>query len=290
MMRKSETAMPAITVANGTTLAYETFGPASGKPLVLIEGLTAQMIKWRVEYCQLLVEAGFYVIRFDNRDVGLSQKFPDASYFLSDMAEDTIDFIEALNLAPCHIMGQSMGGMIAQIVAATRPDLVASLDLIYTTASVRYLLAPAADRDVLSGRSTPSRDDAIEEYVAGEYVCRSAAYPQDLDFLREIGGQAFDRDPLKEGNARQSYAVFNSPDRTELAAQITAPTLILAGDADLLIDPRASQELHELIPGSALRIFPGMGHEIPRPLWTKVIAAVVENAARAEHRDRKVRI
>ncbi|MEP6478621.1 MAG: alpha/beta hydrolase [Rhodoglobus sp.] len=282
--------MPVITVANGTTLAYETFGPANGKPLVLIEGLTAQMIKWRVEYCELLVAAGFYVIRFDNRDVGQSQKFPEETYFLSDMAEDTIGLIEALDLAPCHIMGQSMGGMIAQIVAATRPELVASLDLVYTTASVRFLLAPAADRDITSGRSTPSRDDAIEEYVAGEYVCRSAAYPQDLDFLREIGGQAFDRDPLKAGNARQSYAVFNSPDRAELAARITAPTLILAGDSDLLIDFHASEELHELIPGSTLRIFPGMGHEIPQPLWAEVIAAVTDKAAQADLRDRKAHV
>ena len=279
--------MPAITVANGTTLVYDTFGPDSGKPLLLIEGLTAQMIKWRSEYCQLLVDAGFHVIRFDNRDVGLSQKFPGERYVLSDMAEDTIGLIEALGLAPCHIMGQSMGGMIAQIVAATRPELVASLNLIYTTASRQYLLAPASDRDVLSGQAALDRDEAIEEYVAGEYICRSEAYPQDLDFLREVAGQAFDRDPLKEGNARQSYAVFNSEDRIELVATITAPTLILAGDSDLLIDPRASQELHDLIPGSMLRIFPGMGHEVPQPLWTAVIEAVTANAVLAELHKRK---
>lgn len=282
--------MPAITVANGTTLTYETFGPASGKPLLLIEGLTAQMIKWRTEYCQLLVEAGFYVIRFDNRDVGLSQKFPGETYYLSDMAEDTIGLIESLGVAPTHIMGQSMGGMIAQIVAATRPDLVASLALVYTTASGRFMLEPASDREVLSGQSTPDRDQAIEEYVLGEYICRSAAYPQDLDFLREVAGQAFDRDPIKDGNARQAYAVFNSEDRTELATRITAPTLVLAGDADLLIDPRGSEELHELILGSTMRIFPGMGHEVPQPLWTEVVQAVTDNAARADLPDRTARM
>lgn len=273
--------MPAITVANGTRLAYETLGPATGKPLLLIEGLTAQMIKWRPEYCELLVEAGFRVFLFDNRDVGLSQKFDGEQYFLSDMADDTIGLIEALGIGPCHIMGQSMGGMIAQIVAATRPDLVSSLSLIYTTASVRFLLAPASDRDV-SDQSALTRDEAIEEYLVGEYVCRSSAYAQDLDFLRDVAGRAYDRDPVKAGNSRQSYAVFNSADRRELAATITAPTLILAGDADLLIDHRASRELHGLIPESTLRIVPGMGHEVPQPLWAEVVEAVTRNAARAQ--------
>lgn len=285
--------MPAITVANGTTLTYDTMGPATGRPLLLIEGLTAQMIKWRAEYCALLVDAGFYVIRFDNRDVGLSQKFPGQLYSLTDMAEDTIGLIEALDIAPCHVMGQSMGGMIAQVVAATRPDLVASLDLIYTTASRRDLLSPAGDRDVLTGHAASDRDAAIEEYVAGELVCRSAVYPQDISFLREVAGQAFDRDPLKEGNPRQTHAVFTSEDRTELVTQITAPTLVLAGDADLLIDPRGSTELHHLIEGSTLRILPGMGHEVPEPLWTTVVAHVKANADRfhgREHTTRKAAV
>lgn len=274
--------MPAITVENGTTLFYETLGPVTGTPLLLIEGLTAQLIKWPLEYCELFVAAGFRVIRFDNRDVGLSQKFPGEQYFLSDMADDTVGLIEALGIGPCHIMGQSMGGMIAQIVAATRPELVTSLSLIYTTASVEFLLAPASDREVLSDQSALTRDEAIEEYVAGESVCRSAAYPQDLEFLRQVAGQAFDRDPVKAGNARQSHAVFHSEDRRELAATITAPTLIVAGDADLLIDHRGSQELHELIAGSSIRIFPGMGHEVPRPLWADVVEAVTRNAARIQ--------
>lgn len=273
--------MPYINVENGTTLFYDTFGPADAKPLVLIEGLTAQMIKWREEFCELLVDAGFRVIRFDNRDVGLSQKFDDHSYTLTDMAEDTAGLIRALDLGPCTVVGQSMGGMIAQELAILHPELVASLTLIYTSASQKWLLPQALERDILQDPVALSRDEAIQEFLAGEYLCRSERYPQDLPWLTELAVRSYDRDPVKDGNARQAAAVQSAPDRNEALITIQAPTLILTGDADKLINYRASHELLELIPGASLMVFPGMGHEVPRDLWPEFVREISRNSRRS---------
>ncbi|MGN8132947.1 alpha/beta fold hydrolase [Paenarthrobacter sp. 22069] len=273
--------MPYIQVANGTTLFYDTFGPEDAKPIVLIEGLTAQMIKWRGEFCGLLVDAGFRVIRFDNRDVGLSQKFDGASYALTDMAEDTAGLIQALGLGPCAVVGQSMGGMIAQELAVRHPELVASLTLFYTSASQKWLLPQALERNILQDLCTPSREEAIKEFLAGEYLCRSERYPQDLPWLTQLAAQAYDRDPVKAGNARQAAAVQSGPDRNEAVTTIQCPTLILTGDADKLIDYRASHELHELIPGAHLEVFPGMGHEIPQALWAEFVREISQNSHRS---------
>jgi len=273
--------MPYIHVANGTTLFYDTFGPEDAKPLVLIEGLTAQMIKWREEFCELLVDAGFRVIRFDNRDVGLSQKFDGHSYTLTDMAEDTAGLIRALDLGPCTVVGQSMGGMIAQELAVCHPELVASLTLIYTSASEKWLLPQALERDILQDQATPSRDEAIQEFLAGEYLCRSERYPQDLPWLTDLAAQAYDRDPVKDGNARQAAAVFSARDRSEAVTTIQSPTVILTGDADKLIDYRASHELRKLIPGARLEVFPGMGHEVPQPLWAEFVREISQNSHRS---------
>ncbi|TQJ61469.1 pimeloyl-ACP methyl ester carboxylesterase [Arthrobacter sp. SLBN-83] len=273
--------MSTITVANGTTLNYDTFGPSAGSPLVLIEGLTAQMIKWRPELCQLFVDAGFHVIRFDNRDVGLSQKFDGQEYSITDMAEDTAGLIRALGIAPANIVGQSMGGMIAQELAIAHPELVASLALIYTTASAKWLLPQAADREILKDQSSFTREEAILEFLAGEQACRSRDYAQDVNWLRRLAAEAYDRDPVKSGNARQAKAVFTAPDRVEKVQAISAPAVILTGDADLLIDHKASDELHNLIDNSYQRVFPGMGHEIPKPLWPDFVSEITNNASRA---------
>ncbi|MGV2902240.1 alpha/beta fold hydrolase [Microbacterium sp. AGC62] len=275
--------MPHITVANGTELFYDTFGHPSAHPLLLIEGLTAQMIKWREEFCQLLVNAGFYVVRFDNRDVGLSQKFPSVTYSLDDMAEDTAGLLEALNLTHVHVVGQSMGGMISQLLAIARPELVASLSLIYTTASSRWLLPQAVDREILEDHEDLGREQAIQLFLDGELACSSDEdiYPRDHAWLRELAEASFDRDALKSGNARQASAVFRAGDRTESVRRITAPTLVLTGDADALIDPRASHELHALISTSRLEVVAGMGHELPQKAWPVIVETIAANAARA---------
>jgi pimeloyl-ACP methyl ester carboxylesterase len=272
--------MPYINAANGTTLFYDSFGPEDAKPLVLIEGLTAQMIKWREEFCELLVDAGFRVIRFDNRDVGLSQKFDGHSYTLADMAEDTAGLIQALGLGPSTVVGQSMGGMIAQELAVRNPDLVSSLTLIYTAASQKWFLPQALNREILQHHATQSRDEAIREFVAGEYLCRSERYPQDLPWLTELAARSYDRDPVREGNARQAEAVLSAPDRSEDITAIRSPTLILTGNADKLIDYKASIELAKLIPGARLELFSGMGHEVPQALWPEFVREISLNARR----------
>lgn len=275
--------MPHITVANGTELFYDTFGNPSARPLLLIEGLTAQMIKWREEFCHLLVDAGFFVVRFDNRDVGLSQKFPSVAYSLDDMAEDAAGLLDALHLTQVHVVGQSMGGMISQLLALARPELVGSLSLLYTTASSRWLLPQAVERDILEDHENLGREQAIELFLDGELACSSNEniYPRDHAWLRELAEASFDRDPLKDGNARQASAVFTAGDRTESVRRITAPTLVLSGDADALIDPHASHELHALIPGSRLEIVAGMGHELPQKAWPVIVDAIAANAAQA---------
>ncbi|MDO4099306.1 putative non-heme bromoperoxidase BpoC [Clavibacter michiganensis subsp. michiganensis] len=270
--------MPSLTVHNGTTLFYDTFGHHTGRPLVLIEGLTAQMIKWRPEFCQMLVDQGFFVIRFDNRDVGLSQKFEGQSYTLVDMAEDVAGLIEKLDIAPAHIAAQSMGGMIAQELAIHHPDMVASLTLFYTSASQQWLLPPAYDREILNDHATLTKEQAMEEFLAGERACRSEAYPQDQHWLRQLAEMSYDRDPVKSGNVRQAAAVLAAPDRVAAIAAITAPTTIITGDADLLIDHHAADELHQQISGSRLRKFPGMGHEITESLWPQFVEAIMETA------------
>lgn len=274
--------MPSLTVYNGTTLFYDTFGDRTGRPLVLIEGLTAQMVKWRPEFCRLLVDQGFFVIRFDNRDVGLSQKFEGQSYTLVDMAEDVAGLIEKLDIAPAHIAAQSMGGMIAQELAIHHPDLVASLTLFYTSASQQWLLPPAYDREILHDHATLTKEQAVEEFLAGERACRSEAYPQDQSWLRQLAEMSYDRDSAKSGNARQAAAVLAAPDRVAAITAITAPTTIITGDADLLIDHHAADELHRQIEGSQLRKFAGMGHEITEYLWPQFVETITKTALRPQ--------
>lgn len=272
--------MPRITTATGTSLFYETIGDASRPPLVLIQGLGAQMIGWRREFCQRIADAGFYVIRFDNRDVGESQKFDGLDYSVAEMAEDTAGLLDALGMPAAHIVGQSMGGMIAQELAARHPEKILTLALLYTSASTRFILQSGIERSETVVIPT-ERAPFIEAYLANEYLCRSRDYPQDTDWLRQLGGEAFDRDPRQTGLFRQTDAVLHSGERDDLVRIITAPTVILVGDSDRLIDPAASDDLHDLIAGSTLRIFPGMGHEVPEALFDEIVAEIVVNAGRA---------
>jgi pimeloyl-ACP methyl ester carboxylesterase len=271
--------MPLITTATGTDLFYESIGDVEKPPLLLIQGLGAQLLGWHPEFCRQLAEAGFHVIRFDNRDAGESQKFEGATYSIADMAADTAGLLDALGIPAAHVVGQSMGGMIAQELAATYPERILTLDLLYTTASTSFILSSAVERSEAIVIPT-DRAAFIEVYLASEHLCRSRDYPQDIPWLRRLGGETFDRDPLQTGLPRQTDAVLHSRERGDLVRTIQAPTAILAGDSDRLIDPAASADLHERIPGSTLRILPGMGHEVPEPLFDEIVREIVANAER----------
>jgi pimeloyl-ACP methyl ester carboxylesterase len=272
--------MTMVTTPEGVSLNYDTFGDPDHPPLLLIQGLGAHMLGWHADLCRQIADAGFHVLRFDNRDVGQSQKFPQGGYTLADMANDTAGLLTALDIPAAHIVGQSMGGMVAQQLALDHPTRVLTLALIYTAPRMDFI----AGRDLVDERTqrprARDRDEAIALYLDNEAVCASPGYAQDIPWLRELGGQMYDRDYDPDGILRQVEALDNSPDRTPRLHRITVPTTILHGDGDRLIDPDGSKVMHELIADSKLTVYPGMGHELPPPLWPQIITQIQENTAR----------
>jgi pimeloyl-ACP methyl ester carboxylesterase len=276
--------MPTAFTPAGARIAWDSFGNSAHPPLVLIQGLTAQMVGWRPGFCQRLAAEGFYVIRYDNRDVGESQRYPQGGYSLGDFADDTAALLNALQIKTAHIAGQSMGGMIAQLLWQRHPSRVRSLGLIYTAATGNHY----GNRDeALERMNRPipqTREEFAAYYAEGESMCRSTAYPQDVAWLTELGGVVWDRFWDEAGPARQTEVLLSAADRVDIVRTITVPTVIIAGDADKLINSAASEELHELIPGSTLRIFEGMGHEVPAPLWGEIATLLAANARAADGR------
>ena len=266
--------------SNGIELAYEAFGDPRDPPMVLIQGLGAQMVGWRAELCQALAARGHWVVRFDNRDVGLSTKLPGTTYTLADMADDTAGLIAALGHQSAHVVGQSLGGMVAQELVIRHPTRVRSLCLIYSAPNGLHFVR---DPEVEAARSPdhPPRDraEAIEQYVANERFCGSRDYPFDVEWIRELGGIMWDRGWYPEGIERQRAAIPEPPDRSPALRAVTVPTLLIHGDADRLINPTGSEALAEAMPAANLHIFPGMGHELPRPLWPELVDLITANAA-----------
>lgn len=273
--------MPLISTPAGVRICYETFGSSAHPPLLLIQGLGAHMLGWRHELCQQIADAGFRVVRFDNRDVGLSQKFPEGGYTLSDMAADAAGLLEVLGIDSAHVVGQSMGGMIAQQLVIDHPDRVRSLGLIYTAPDDTFISGRDLVDERLAMARARTRGEAVELYLRNEAPCASPGYPTDLQWLRELGGLMYDRDYDPDGITRQMSAIGASPDRTEALRAVGVPTTIVHGDGDQLIGPTASKVLHDVIPDATLTIIPGMGHELPRPLWDRIVDLVHDNAHRA---------
>ena len=271
--------MTVLTTARGAAIGYDAFGDPADPPLVLIQGFSAQRIGWPPDFCRALAALGLHVIRFDNRDVGESERHPGETYGLTDLAQDTVDLLDALDLGSVHLVGQSMGGMVAQIVAAEHPSRVRSLGLLYTTASIRHVIGAEAVTDRVGSAVPPTtREEFVAAYVRDEATCASPGYAQDTVWLTELGGQMWDRGVDPTAIERQMHAVLALGDRAAAARTITAPTTIIAGDGDGLIDPAASVELHDLVPGSVLHLFPGMGHELPVPL-RRELASLLASAA-----------
>lgn len=278
------------TNAGGAAIYYETMGPEDGQPALLIQGHTAQLIGWRDGFCQKLVDRGMRVIRFDNRDVGLSQKFGgpedlDGGYTLADMAGDGLRVLDALGLASAHVVGQSMGGMIAQVMADTGPERVRSLSLIYTAPGFEQRhFVPQIETSAPPHPSLLrplSREQMIEAYLAHESVCGSPDYPFDAAWVRELGGRCYDRCHAPEGMSRQWAAMLRAPASFARLEQLAMPVAVIHGRADALIKTEAALELGARIRQAEVHIYPGMGHEVVEPLWDEFATIIARTARRA---------
>ena len=281
----------------GLTLCYEQFGDPDDETLLLVMGLGMQMLGWDEELCGMLVERGFHVVRFDNRDVGLSSKLSgrvnlaagfagitgSAVYDLDDMAADTAGLLDHLGVGAAHLVGASMGAMIGQKLAATRPERVRSLCSIMAGSGRRSLATtprPSALRILLRPPAS-AREDAIDATVATFAAIGSPAYPPDLERLRERAARSYDRCFYPAGTARQLMAVMASGNRTAELARIEAPTVVVHGTADPLVPARAGRDVAAAIPGARLELIEGMGHDLPRELWPRYCDLIAANARAA---------
>ncbi|MES3021581.1 MAG: alpha/beta hydrolase [Pseudomonadota bacterium] len=276
------------TSGNGAKIYYETMGPADGLPVLLIQGFSAQMIGWRNGFCQKLVERGFRVIRFDNRDVGLSEKFGgaddvDGGYSLADLAADSFGVLDALDLSSAHVVGQSMGGMIAQIMADTRPERVRSLSLVYTAPGFeqRHFGVAIENASIAPSLARLARQDAIEAYVMQERHAGSTAYPFNETWIRQLGALAFDRCYAPDGHVRQWQAMLRAPNSFADLERLAMPVSVIHGRDDGLIKASASLEFGARIPQAEVHIYPGMGHEVVEPLWDEFANIIHRTALRA---------
>ncbi len=279
---------------SGIELEYDTFGSPDDPALLLVMGFTAQMIAWDEEFCRQIADKGRFVVRFDNRDCGLSSKLdgesvdqiavmtavvgggemPPVPYTLSDMASDAIGLLDHLEIEQAHVVGASMGGMIVQTMAIEHPDRLLSVTSIMSTTGDREYGAPTPEAmQVLLAPPPPTREGVIER-SADFQVWASKRY-FDAELTAEFAGRSFDRSFYPEGSIRQLAAIFASGDRSEHLPGVTTPTLVIHGLDDTLIDPSGGRRTAELIPGAHLLELADMGHDLPGPLWPMITGAIV---------------
>ena len=290
--------------ANGIRIAFDTSGDPKAPPLLLVHGLGMQLTAWPDEFVDGLVELGFYVIRFDNRDSGLSTKFDQAgvpnlplawiksklglplraAYRLDDMAEDAIGVLSALGVARAHVVGVSMGGMIAQILAARYPQRILSLTSMMSSSCRRGLPGPGKQvRKVLARKApSPARAADVEQLIEqGVQIMRligSPSYPTPERLLRKRVARSVRRSYCPGGVARQMMAIAASGDRCAQLATITAPSLVIHGAADPLVPLACGEDTARLIPGARLEIIEGMGHDLPPQLAERLLALIDAHA------------
>jgi pimeloyl-ACP methyl ester carboxylesterase len=277
--------------ANDLTIEYETAGDPADPTLLLIMGLGGQLIAWDDEFVAALVDRGFHVVRFDNRDVGRSTWFDEAgtpdlmallvggstdpAYLLPDMAGDAAGLLAALGIDSAHVLGVSMGGMIAQSLAIGHPDRVRTLTSIMSTTGDPTVGQPSPE--ALAALLVPAavdREAAIEMSVKTWRVIGSPGFPFHEDRIRAAAGAAYDRALHPEGVARQMVAIVASPDRTPDLRNLDVPTLVIHGDSDALVNPSGGKATAEAVPGATLWMIPGMGHSLPLELFEQMAARV----------------
>jgi pimeloyl-ACP methyl ester carboxylesterase len=288
--------VPEAAVSDGVSIAYETFGEPGDPPVLLVMGLGAQLIAWPADFCSMLAGRGRYVIRYDNRDCGLSSRFDDhpvdvgrliatvsrgdipaaramLPYSLQDMADDGLGLLTALGIEQAHVVGSSLGGMIAQVMAISHPDRVLTLtSMMSSTGEPAY------------GRSTPAAQQALfdprpsdrEGYIATserELTWSSKRYAN-LGAIRKLAAQSYDRAYYPAGVGRQLGAMLLAGSRADALKALNVPTLVIHGLDDTLIDPSGGRRTAELIPGAELLLIADMGHDRPRELWDDLCDAI----------------
>ncbi|GII28906.1 alpha/beta fold hydrolase [Planotetraspora mira] len=281
--------------ANGIEICYETFGEPGGRPLLLVMGLGMQMIGWDEDFIGLLVDNGHHVVRFDNRDVGLSSHMPEApdlmaalggdtsgaGYLLADMADDAAGLLDVLGWASAHVVGASMGGMIAQSLAIRHPGRVRTLTSIMSTTGPGVGQPTEAAMAALLTPPSPNREAAAERALASWRVIGSPGYAMDTERVARVARESYDRAYDPQGVARQLTAILASPDRAEGLRGLTIPALVIHGEDDPLVTPPGGAATADAIPGAKLLTFPGMGHDMPRELWPVFVEAITELTGRS---------
>ena len=290
--------------ANGIALEVEDHGSPQGEPLLLIMGLGMQLLGWHEDFVEALVARGFRVIRFDNRDIGLSQGFDAAGvpnlaleslrfllglrvkspYTLSDMAADAVAVLDVLGIDKAHVCGASMGGMIAQRMAARYPERVKSLTLMMTTSGSRRLPGPTLKvRGALISRPADVNqvDSIIDHYVQLYRLIGSPGYPATDEYLKERLGLSVRRSYRPQGTARQMVAIAADGNRSPWLGRINLPVQIIHGRDDPLVPIAAGHDLAAKIPGAEIDVIDGMGHDLPKQLWPRFTAGITSAAGRA---------
>jgi pimeloyl-ACP methyl ester carboxylesterase len=278
-------------------IAYQTLGDHADPPLLLVMGLGTQLIHWDLELCRRFTDRGFRVIRFDNRDAGRSTKIRapvpslmramaglpiDAPYLLADMADDAFGLLDHLGIERAHVVGVSMGGMIGQTMAIRRPERVLSLASVMSTTGDRRVGRPKLRLWGLFLQRAPRRRDAYVDYFMRVFGrIGSPAYPTDEARLRELAAASYDRGHHPAGTGRQLGAIVASGDRTEHLRRVTVPTVVIHGTEDPLVPFRGGVATARAIRGSEFLAIPGMGHDLPRQVWPRIVEAVAANAERA---------
>jgi pimeloyl-ACP methyl ester carboxylesterase len=290
---------PQIARANGIDLCYEIFGDAGAEPMLLIMGLGAQMIHWDDDFCRQLAARGFRVIRFDNRDIGKSShlsggkrltavellklrflKIPVAApYRLRDMAEDVTGLMDALGIKSAHLVGASMGGMIAQEIAISFPRRVRSLTSIMSTTGNPKVPQPSREAAALLMAPPPTtKEEFFERFAQTWKILRVGSFPQDEALDRSRAERTFARGLNPAGVGRQLRAILASGSRKERLRQVRAPTLVIHGTVDPLVRPEGGKDTAASISGAKLLMIEGMGHALPIPMWPQIIDAIDKHA------------
>jgi pimeloyl-ACP methyl ester carboxylesterase len=290
---------------NGIDLCYEIFGKDDAEPMLLIMGLGAQMILWDDEFCAQLASRGFRVIRFDNRDIGKSSKLTggkplkplellklrflripvEAPYRLRDMAEDTIGLMDSLGIKSAHLVGASMGGMIAQEIAISFPQRVRSLTSIMSTTGNPKVPPPTREASAMLMAPPPAtKEEFLTRFAQTWKVLRVGSFPLDEAKDRERAERVFARGLNPAGVGRQLRAILASGSRKERLRAVKAPTLVIHGTVDPLVRPEGGKDTAASIPGARLMMVDGMGHAIPIPMWPQIIDAIDKHAHGAQAR------
>jgi pimeloyl-ACP methyl ester carboxylesterase len=283
--------------ANGIELEYEVFGGPSAQPLLLIMGLGAQLLSWDEGFCAQLVDRGFQVIRYDNRDSGLSSWMKDAgppdvvaalsgnarpAYELDDLADDAVGLLDALNISAAHIVGASMGGFIAQLVAINHPERVLSLTSIMSGPGGHDEVAPKPEGAAVLMQGPPAtRDGRIEQSMSIRRVLLGSGDPFNEALERARSTHAIDRAYYPAGVGRQLVAILAAKSRIERLRQVRVPTLVIHGVDDVLIPVENGRLVAEAVPGARVIEFDGMGHDLPKRVWPQVADAIADLARQA---------